>query len=206
MKNIITIFFTIILLLIGIFSILQSEQYKSEYRKKDKELILYRENASSSLSYISYLDSLKLVSEGFFLDKNTKVKSINGNTLELSKILEEKKMILYYSSLHFCDCFQSDFLLLKNFLDSTNCNKILVLTEFNHERELKLFRKENASFCEIYQIEQIKIPMIKTQIPFLFLMDKSLRVSYVFSLSRGNSPNLLTYLKSIQQLLNVKPS
>ncbi|MGV8139591.1 MAG: hypothetical protein AB2L20_30715 [Mangrovibacterium sp.] len=162
---------------------------------------------SKIVSEVEYLrnikmkrDSNELFSENIQLD-DIYIVSPNNELLKLKSRINEPKLVYRFSS-HSCRaCVENDIKILKILSDTIGLDKIIILTNFQSIKFLKIYKKnENLPFDCYNFSEAINIPIERNSIndsPYFFVLNNDLKVDFAYTSCPEHTINSL-YFKRIR--------
>lgn len=187
MRNKYVYFFIVLCLLVANISLLFNlfkEKKDFINQKQQKESYI---NSNSDLFYdvdqFSQFDTLQFISDNQFINKNIKLKDINGDFTTLEKAVgNSTKLVFRYSELDCNTCYQKVLNDLTALINSIGANNIMIITSYYNQRELYNFMKANNINQNVYNIgaNNLGLAVEKYDIPFLFILDKTYRVKLLF--------------------------
>jgi len=203
----ITLVFAIIFLVLNIliinFHIRRSENDKTEL----ENAIITETNCLNRLSILSNNFIYALESDDCFIDQNTYVIDLNGDTILLSKIIRTNKnyLIFRYSYSSCSNCISQITQLLYQYRDSLINTEILLLPHYLSYRDLVVQNSDtfNKAFRIFMPIKnQIGLPLDEKDLPYLFLIDDGKIAKHIFVADPSEIDLLKGYLKTISLKTN----
>lgn len=126
----------------------------------------------------------------------------SGNSTKLSNItkMKTKYLVLRYSSLSCTPCVDNAIAAIKKFSKENPDINILLLATYQFQKDLKVFKKMNKLFTQVYNVRSLNLPIENRQIPYLFVLDEELQVLNTF-IPRKEIPELTEqYLEKMKEL------
>jgi hypothetical protein len=156
-------------------------QYKDwEYKKKELEDKVNGNNMI--LNLIVNLNNHQILSE--YKDISSIIgSSILNKSVSLKKVIEESdnpKLIFRFSESSCELCVDSVLVCLRKHSDRIGKKNIIILTSYDDIAYLVLFKKYEEIDFQIYNARNIDLPIEKLNVPYLFVIDKSLKTNCIF--------------------------
>lgn len=190
LKKIIKYFsFSIIILISGIIFLKYIYPFKKNPNNKTNTILnnyaVYENNENGKM-----IDDIRLTNE-------------KGDTLFLSNLAQQNKIIYRISELHCNSCVVHEFDNLKKSIPSNK--NLLILSYYQNPRNLIIFKRiNNLKDFEIYNLmdENIQNLIIdKYGTPYMFIIDKHLKISNLFIPLKTDNQRTIDYLKRVSTLL-----
>ncbi len=164
MKKYHVILFVVLILVISVW-ILETRIWKNRNNVVENQLALC---TLRNEDYVFGLES-GLINNDLMLDESLMLFKDNGDSLNLSSVVNEPKLVFRYTNLDCHQCIDKQFNLLRNYLDTIGSRRIVIFTYYTNPRDLMIFRRLNNIHFNIYNVENLNIPMEKFQFPYFFV-------------------------------------
>lgn len=193
----------IIIILLIFFNIYLFYNYQQSKKQKD----IQEERTTKAKKFIE--EQRQKINSDFFISNESenhrlnplqKLINIQGDSVILRDIVNQKSIILRYSVLNCGECVDAEFEVLKNNFRLVS-DKIIILTYYENIRGLidtyRKLEKMGLKKVKIYIIpnNKLEIPLDKYNIPSYFITDSGLNIANVFIPDKTNPLLSETYLK-----------
>lgn len=147
-------------------------------------------------------DLIMIKQNNSILDSHLQLFSLKGDSISLSQIKKKDYTLVFrYSTLCCMACVDDILEILKNYAKDNVDVEILLLTTYHLRMDYQTFRLVSSKFSNVYNVESLNIPIEDEAVPYLFILDKDLRVVDMF-IPRRELPNLIEqYLEKEKSLL-----
>lgn len=195
--------YLVLILLIGsnLFSLFYWQRSNKIYQKEsmslvDKINVLFYEN--TLLKEDAILSKQGCLS----LDPQLALYTEKGDSIPLSQLKKkEKTLVLRYSSFSCTPCVDSAVELIKNFIKENPNIDVLLIGTYGLAQELRRFKRTNGLLTQVYHVNSLKLPIEKENIPYLFILDKDMKVIDIFIPRKELLEQTANYLKQIKEQL-----
>ena len=160
--------------------------------------------AVSSLKFLynnqKILSNYQVFTEGSELNHDLELSDENGDSIQLGSIITGFSLVFRYTELNCQSCVD---LLLTTLRADSSFNKIntLLLTYYKEPSYLYQFKRMNRLQYPVFSIKNTGLPPDTLNVPYLFLLDQSLKVSNVFIPEEGDTASIKQYLSFASQEL-----
>lgn len=141
------------------------------------------ESLKTQINILETKDWLQMESGQKRLNPNLELINENQQPIRLEELLDgQKKLVFRYSELNCHQCVDSAFKSLKSLVKEIGEEKVIILASYSRFRSLALFKRLNQLKMDVYNIneEALGIPLERSGIPFMFLLDKEYKTKFVF--------------------------
>ncbi len=103
-----------------------------------------------------------------------------------------------YSYLSCTPCVDDVVALINEFGKQNRNIEIIILATYRFRKDLKSFKRLNKVFTHVYNVKSLDLPVEEKHLPYLFVLDKNMRVMDLF-IPRKEVPELTSeYLERIK--------
>jgi hypothetical protein len=198
MKRIISI--ALIVLLFAACVVLSVKLHKqyAAYRLLDEGMEQLRNvHVFSAVQETLRQDELSL--NGSRMDMRSEISDINGRTTDLSEVITEDVLVLYFSEVHCNLCVDAELKNLNKMMDSIGGKQIVILLHTMNERYFRKFTVEKNPTCPVYKTRERPAPLAELERPCYFILEKaSGRMISVFMPQKEDVPATENYLEQIR--------
>lgn len=152
-------------------------------------------------------DSMQLYSENRQISKEILLKTLDGSKLQIEDVFLTPKIVIYWDQYNCSACYQSHFMDINGIMRQLGKENFAFVGNFESLRELDVFVRTEGIKCNAYLCkDKLDIPIENSDMPFVFYMNKSLRIENVFSLDKNYHQRNTRYLNYIADFyLNKEP-
>lgn len=116
-----------------------------------------------------------------FLDPQMKLYTINGDSILLSNIKGKNNvLVLRYTALCCSSCVEDILNKMKKFTEENPRIDVMLLANYRIVFEEKTFKRICQIFPKVYNVDLLHIPLEENIVPYLFILDKEMRVVDTF--------------------------
>ena len=153
------------------------------------------------LNYKNQMMWFHLITENTKLNSKTDVINENFDTIPLSDLISRPVIVLRYSELNCQSCVDELIVRFQNTKSLDSANTVL-LSWYNNPTHLYQFKRMNRLQYPVFSIKNTGLPPDTLNVPYLFLLDQSLKVSNVFIPEEGDIASLTQFLSFASQKLD----
>lgn len=194
MKNNIYIYLFIIIICISLIIYSNKKVISLEKECSKYDLI------ETQLENLKFKSVQEWKNGGHFLN-DIMLYDMNDSITYLHNLVESDfKFIFKYTELSCVSCLN----LINNYLSPELKSKFTILTSYKEQRTLDVFARMNKINYPIYNLyeQKVNIPLDKTNVPYLFVLDNDLRVNYIFIPDKDFPEITTSYLNRISKLIS----
>lgn len=171
-----------IYILLGIIFLLLFKIYTISNGYSIEKSLLTEKVNKLSYEHLLLQDDAVLSKQGSCqLKRNMLLYTKDGDSIRLSEIKRKKNtLVLRYSTLCCSSCVESILSEMQNFEKQYPNIDILLLTTYRITSEEDSFRRICKLFPNVYSVLSLRIPMEDEMTPYLFILDKDMRVVDTF--------------------------
>jgi hypothetical protein len=134
------------------------------------------------------------------IDPNAKVMDTAGKEVPLSSVITGKENLVFFFTYKHCySCIDGTIPLLENLANKIGYDKIFVLGDLYERRDILTFKQKYNSKLRIYSIadNMIHAEAKELSFPFMFLLDKQLKIRSLFFAEKDLPEVTSDYLNDI---------
>ena len=129
---------------------------------------------------MKYFAYLQLKSNDFKLPERMK-SSINAQAITFENVSDWRlKIVLRFTELNCSTCIDEDIELLNKYVNEIGQSNLIIFSTFKNLRSLLSFKENHKLKIQIFNIEELKLPIEQANVPYFFWLDSTLTVSNVF--------------------------
>lgn len=195
LKYILIVFvITISIMLINVFITIRLK------KTHELQIVEYETQLFQKVDLLKKLDrslKLKYLSEQQPIDTAIKLKTIDGSEKRLKDIILKKTLFFRIFEENCLECIRPIIKKIKE--EKFEHFNIVVCTNYSTREvyNMKVFQTNEIPNCEIYNIPDLKVTVDSLHQPYLFLVDKNLKINNLYIHYKEFSDNFELYYKSL---------
>lgn len=180
--------------------------------QKDKIIIkqeLHTQNLDGNIFILEHNMMEQMASTGISVGQSSFLTNYENRKKLLSQLKSGSLLVVRISPLSCSICVDSTMLILRKFINNNLKDRVIILTSYNTQRDLVLFRRlHQMANIEIFNIkeDEITLPIENEKKPYMFIIDSTLISRSLFIPEKTISGLTDLYLRSIKKeiVLNKK--
>lgn len=187
-----------ILVIFNILLLQKHFQFKKDLVTKTSQALKERENSQRILM------AQVLLNEGFAFERNMSVSDLSGVDVKLLDVMNEgSKLVLRFSQNSCKPCIDKQIEFLEEFSKVNGRDKVVLLMSSSNANDLKIFKQTNNVSLPIFRLAEGLVPSVRESqnAPYLFLLNKDLRTSLIFTPDKEIHTNTAAYYRQVSDYL-----